>query len=140
MTHSEPDVFSSFAIIRDDEREIASRKIWPSERSMPSCKQQPCLFVCYQSTSTVPCGIHLALPQARSTKLFQVGAAVKVSYVLLIRSQLKNMTHNIYFFLQQHAIPGRPLSYRFPIPNNVLVLFWWQAALCHHRVLSRTFD
>ena len=44
--------------------------------------------VFYQSASTIPCGIRLVLPQAAINQTMPA-AAVKVTYVLLIRTQQK---------------------------------------------------
>ena len=51
--------------------------------------------VSYQAASTGPCGIHLVVPQARSTKQCPLLLSKQaILYVLLIRTQPKNVNHN----------------------------------------------
>ena len=51
--------------------------------------------VFYQNASTVPCGIHLVRPQARSTKQYRLLLPKWATwYVLLIRTQPKRMNPN----------------------------------------------
>ena len=66
-----------------------SRTTWSSEQSLSSCKLQPCLFACptclpapFRAVSTWES--HSAINQTAA-------AAVKVTYVLPIRTQPKNL-------------------------------------------------
>ena len=90
----------------------------PASDRCPAASNSPvcwCVLPVYQHRSV---RYPLGTPTSAINQTFP-GAAVKVSYVLLIRSQLKNMTHNAYFFLQQQAID------HYHIGSRSLTMCWF---------------